>query len=156
MSEDRSPDDRTGSDDLGRRLAQDVVEVGRHEFVRLREDLVGQLRPATTGVVLLAAAGATAVLAATAASTAALRLLELVLPRRLAALALTGGYAAGSVVLLRLGLEQLRAAGGGSQRLADEVSQGLAAARRSAEGAAQARLEESRRDIRTASDRPSG
>jgi hypothetical protein len=142
MSEDRSRDERTRSDDLGRRLAQDVVEVGRQEFIRLREDLVGQVRPAATGMVLLAAAGATGVLAASAASTAALRLLELVLPRRLAALALTGGYAAGSVVLLRLGLERLRAAGGGSRRLADEVSQRMTAARQSAEGAARAKLAE--------------
>jgi hypothetical protein len=142
VSEDRSGDNRTGRDDLGRRLAQDLVEVGRQEFVRLREDLVGQVRPATTGVVLLAAAGAGAVLAAAAASTAALRLLELVLPRRLAALALTGAYAAGSVVLLRLGLERLNAAGGGSQRLADEVREGLSAARRSVDGAAQAKARE--------------
>src|SRR5215468_9517098 len=84
MSGDRSRDQRNGSDDLGKRLAQDVVEVGRQEFVRLREDLVGQVRPAATGTVLLAAAAASGVLAASAASTAALRLLELVLPRRLA------------------------------------------------------------------------
>jgi hypothetical protein len=156
MSQDRSRDERTGSDDLGRRLAQDVVEVGRQEFTRLREDLVGQARPAATGVVLLAMAGASGVLAASAASTAALRLLELVLPRRLAALALTGGYAAGSVVLLRFGLQRLRAAGGGSRRLADEVTQGMTTARHAAEGAAQAKLEEYRRDTRTASARHTG
>lgn len=156
MSEDRSRDQRTGGDDLGRRLAQDVVEVGRQEFTRLREDLVGQVRPAATGMVLLAAAGAAGVLAASAASTAALRLLELVLPRRLAALALTGGYAAGSVVLVRFGLERLRAAGGGSRRLADEVSQGMTTARHAAEGAAQAKLEEYHRETRTATARRSG
>jgi hypothetical protein len=156
MSEDRSGGNPARGDELGSRLAQDLVDVGRQESARLREDLVGQVRPAMTGVVLLAAAGAGALLAAAAASTAALRLLELVLPRRLAALALTGGYAAGSVVLLRFGLERLRAAGGGSQRLADEVSQGLAAARRSAEGAAQARLAGQRPDARTATDRRPG
>jgi len=131
--------ERAGTDEVGRRLVQDLVDVGRQESVRLRDDLVGDVRPATTGVVLLVAAGATAVLAAGAASTAALRLLELVLPRRLAALALTGGFAAGSVVLLRLGLERLSAAGGGSRRLADEVREGLSAARRSAESAASSR-----------------
>lgn len=139
MSDDRVGRERAGSDEVGRRLVQDLVDVGRQESVRLREDLVGDVRPATTGVVLLIAAGATAVLAAGAASTAALRLLELVLPRRLAALALTGGFAAGSMMLLRLGLERLSAAGGGSRRLADEVREGLSAARRSAEAAASGR-----------------
>jgi hypothetical protein len=52
---------------------------------------------------------------------------------------LTGGFAAGSVVLLRLGLERLSAAGGGSRRLADEVGEGLSAARRSAESAVRGR-----------------
>jgi hypothetical protein len=135
VNDDRVTGDGAGTDELGRRLVKDLVDVGRQESVRLREDLVGEVRPATAGVVLLVAAGATAVLAAAAASTATLRLLELILPRRLAALALTGGYAAGSAVLLRLGLQQLSAAGGGSRRLADEVREGLSTARRSAEAA---------------------
>lgn len=139
MSDGHVERERAGTDEVGRRLVQDLVDVGRQESVRLRDDLVGDVRPATTGVVLLVAAGATAVLAAGAASTAALRLLELVLPRRLAALALTGGFAAGSAVLLRIGLERLSAAGGGSRRLADEVREGLSAARRSAESAASGR-----------------
>jgi Putative Actinobacterial Holin-X, holin superfamily III len=130
VRDDRATQDRTGRDELGGRLVQDLVDVGRQESVRLREDVVGEVRPATTGVVLLVSAGAAAVLAAAAASTATLRLLELVLPRRLAALALTGGYAAGSLLLLRLGLTRLSAAGGGSQRLADEVREGLSPARR--------------------------
>jgi hypothetical protein len=139
VSDGHVESERAGTDEVGRRLVQDLVDVGRQESVRLRDDLVGDVRPATTGVVLLVAAGATAVLAAGAASTAALRLLELVLPRRLAALALTGGFAAGSAVLLRIGLERLSAAGGGSRRLADEVREGLSAARRSAESAASSR-----------------
>jgi hypothetical protein len=129
LSEARSGEGRGDGDDLGQRLAQDVLEVGRTELARLREDLVGQVRPATTGLVLLAGAGVGAVLAVAAAATASLRLLELVLPRRLAALALTGGCAAGSALLLRLGLEQLNAAGGGSQRLAREVRDGMSALR---------------------------
>ena len=139
MSDGRVDTETAGTDEVGRRLVQDLVDVGRQESVRLRDDLVGDVRPAMAGVVLLVAAGATAVLAAGAASTAALRLLELVLPRRLAALALTGGFAAGSAVLLRIGLERLSAAGGGSRRLADEVREGLSAARRSAESAASSR-----------------
>jgi hypothetical protein len=110
-------------DDLGHRLAEDVLDVGRQELPRLREDLVGQVRPATTGLLLIAAGGAGAALAMGVATTAALRLVELVLPRRIAALVLTGGYLAGSALLVRLGLDQLHAAGGGSQRLADEARQ---------------------------------
>jgi hypothetical protein len=136
VSDDRVVRERAGTDEVGRRLVQDLVDVGRQESVRLRDDLVGDVRPATTGVVLLVAAGAAGVLAAGVATTATLRLLELVLPRRLAALALTGGFAAGSVLLLRLGLERLSAAGGGSRRLADELRDGLSAARKSVEAAA--------------------
>ncbi|MBO0871079.1 MAG: phage holin family protein [Micromonosporaceae bacterium] len=122
-------------DDLGRLLAEDVLEVGRQELVRLREDLVGQVRPATTGILMLAAGGAGAMLALGVATTAALRLLELVLPRRIAALALTGGYLAGSAVLVRLGLDKLSAAGGGSQRLADGARHAGAAMVSQMEGA---------------------
>jgi hypothetical protein len=63
--------------------------------------------------------------AATSATTAALRVLELVLPRRVAALALAAGYAGGSFVLLRQALQQLDAAGGGSQCLASEARQAI-------------------------------
>ncbi|MBX6355210.1 MAG: phage holin family protein [Micromonosporaceae bacterium] len=123
MSEGRAGDGRVANDDLGRRLANDMLEVGRQELARLREDLVGQPRPALTGLVLVAAAAGSAVMAAASATAAALRLLELVLPRRLAALALTAGYAGGSIVLLRQALQKLDAAGGGSQRLARQVRQ---------------------------------
>lgn len=136
MSDDRATEAKAGTDELGQRLVQDLVDVGRRESTRLRDDVVGDVRPATTGVVLLVAAGAAGVLAAAAASTAMLRMLELVLPRRLAALALTTGYAAGTAMLLRLGLGQLSAAGGGSRRLADGVREGISAARQSAEATA--------------------
>lgn len=136
MSEDRSGPGRNTSDDLGQRLAQDALDVGRQELGRMREDLVGQPRPALTGLVLLAAAGAGGVLVAAAATTATLRLLELVLPRRLAALALTGAYAAGCAALVRLGLQQLSEAGGGSQRLADEINRRISAARQWKDGTA--------------------
>lgn len=116
-----------GGGDLGRRLAEDVLDVGRQELGRVREDLIGEPGPAATGAVLLAAAGAAAVLGSAAATVATLRLLELVLPRRLAALALTGGYLLGSAVLIRRGLERLEQAGGGSRRLADQARQGISA-----------------------------
>lgn len=123
MGEDRAGNGYGGRGDLSQRLAHDVFEVGCQELVRLREDLIGRPGPAMTGLVLLAGAAGGAVLAAASATTAALRLLESVLPRRVAALALTAGYAGGSLVLLRQALRQLDAAGGGSQRLASEVRQ---------------------------------
>ena len=73
------------------RLAQDVADVVREEVRAVRGQLTEAARPAGLGIVLLAAAG------------------------------LTAGYLATAVVLGGMGLEQLRAAGGSSARLADEV-----------------------------------
>ncbi|MEU8264044.1 phage holin family protein [Micromonospora sp. NPDC048999] len=103
------------------RLAEDVAEVVRSEVRAVRGQLADAARPAGLGVALLAAAGGCLVLGAGAASTTVLRMLEAFLPRRLAAAGLTAGYLATTLVLGRLGLNQLRAAGGGSARLADEV-----------------------------------
>ncbi|MFJ8579874.1 phage holin family protein [Micromonospora sp. NPDC093277] len=103
------------------RLAEDVADVVRAEVRAVRGQLADAARPAGLGFVLLAAAGGCLVLGAGAASTTVLRMLETFLPRRLAAAGLTGGYLAVAVVLGRLGLNRLRAAGGSSARLADEV-----------------------------------
>ncbi len=103
------------------RLAEDVAEVIRAEVRAVRGQLADVARPAGLGVALLAVAGGCLVLGAGAASTTALRMFEAFLPRRLAAAGLTAGYLAAALVLGRLGLEQLRAAGGDSARLADEV-----------------------------------
>ncbi|MFG2164912.1 phage holin family protein [Micromonospora chersina] len=103
------------------RLAQDVADVVREEVRAVRGQLTEAARPAGLGIVLLATAGGCLVLGAGAASTTVLRLLETFLPRRLAAAGLTAGYLATAVVLGGMGLEQLRAAGGSSARLADEV-----------------------------------
>ncbi|MDG4801429.1 hypothetical protein [Micromonospora sp. WMMD980] len=73
------------------------------------------------GIALLAAAGGCLVLGAGAASTTVLRVLETMLPRRLAAAGLTAGYLVTAVLLGRVGLARLRAAGGPSARLADDV-----------------------------------
>ncbi|MFI7427658.1 phage holin family protein [Micromonospora sp. NPDC049836] len=103
------------------RLARDVADVVREEVRAVRGQVTEAARPAGLGVALLATAGGCLVLGAGAASTTVLRLLETFLPRRLAAAGLTAGYLATAVVLGRLGLAQLRAAGGTSARLADEV-----------------------------------
>ncbi|WP_262284016.1 phage holin family protein [Micromonospora sp. MA102] len=103
------------------RLAQDVADVVREEIRDVRGQLTEAARPAGLGIALLATAGGCLVLGAGAASTTILRLLESFLPRRLASAGLTAGYLATAVVLGGMGLEQLRAAGGSSARLADEV-----------------------------------
>ena len=103
------------------RLAEDVADVVREEVRVVRAQVTEAVRPAGVGVALLAVAGGCLVLGAGAASTTVLRVLETVLPRRLAAAGLTAGYLATAVLLGRVGLAQLRAAGGTSARLADEV-----------------------------------
>ncbi|SBT45878.1 phage holin family protein [Micromonospora narathiwatensis] len=109
------------------RLAEDVAEVVRAEVRAVRGQLADAARPAGLGFALLAAAGGCLVLGAGAASTTVLRMLETFLPRRLAAAGLTAGYLAVAVVLGRVGLARLRAAGGSSARLADEVRDAVSA-----------------------------
>ncbi|MEU8301082.1 phage holin family protein [Micromonospora sp. NPDC048909] len=112
-------DGRTGS--ATERLTAEVADAVRGEVRVVRDQLTETLRPAGLGVVLLGTASACLVLGAGAASATVLRMLEAFLPRRLATAGLTAGYVAAAVVLGRLGLQQLRAAGGTSARLADEV-----------------------------------
>ncbi|MEV0001686.1 phage holin family protein [Micromonospora sp. NPDC050980] len=103
------------------RLAEDVAEVARAEVRAVRAQVGEAARPAGVGIALLAAAGGCLVLGAGAASTTVLRVLETMLPRRLAAAGLTTGYLVTAVLLGRVGLARLRAAGGPSARLADDV-----------------------------------
>ncbi|OKI50438.1 phage holin family protein [Micromonospora sp. CB01531] len=103
------------------RLAADVADVVREEVRAVRAQLTDAARPAGVGFLLLAAAGGCVVLGIGAASTTTLRMLEAVLPRRMAAAGLTAGYLAAAVFLGGLGLQRLRTAGGSSARLADQV-----------------------------------
>ncbi|MEV5694153.1 phage holin family protein [Micromonospora globbae] len=107
-------------------VAESVADVVRAEVRAVRGQLVGALRPAGVGFVLLGTAGACAVLGVGAASTTVLRMLESFLPKKLAAAGMTAGYLAAAAVLGRLGLNQLHAAGGGSARLADRVDGAVA------------------------------
>ncbi|WBB67706.1 phage holin family protein [Micromonospora sp. WMMD812] len=109
------------------RLAAEVAEVVRDEVREVRAQLLRVARPTGVGLALLATAGGCLVLGAGAASATALRLLETFLPRRLATAGLTGGYLVAAVVLGRAGLTQLRAAGGGSAWLADEMQDAVSA-----------------------------
>jgi hypothetical protein len=98
-----------------------MADVVREEVRTVRADLADAARPATAGLLLLGAAAGCAVLGVGAASVTALRLMETVLPRLLAAAALTAGYVAGAAVLGGAGLANLQTAGGGSRRLADQI-----------------------------------
>ncbi|MEV1145259.1 phage holin family protein [Micromonospora sp. NPDC049799] len=108
------------------RLAADVAEVVREEVREVRTQLMRAAGPTGVGLALLATAGGCLVLGAGAASTTVLRLLETFLPRRLATAGLTGGYLVAAIVLGRAGMEQLRAAGGHSAWLADEMQDAVA------------------------------
>ncbi|MEU4244730.1 phage holin family protein [Actinoplanes sp. NPDC026619] len=118
MSETATGDGRQSA---GERLAGDMTEVVREEARAVREDLADAARPAAAGLVLIGAAAGCVVLGVGAASTTALRMLETVLPGRLASAGLTAGYLAGAAVLGGMGLQRLQAAGGSSQRLAEQI-----------------------------------
>ncbi|MGN9778070.1 phage holin family protein [Micromonospora sp. H33] len=108
-------------------MAADLADVVREEVRAIRQQLANAALPAGVGFGLLATAGGCLVLGAGAASTTVLRILETFLPRRLASSGLTAGYLVAAAFLGRLGLEQLRAAGGSSARLADEVRNAVSA-----------------------------
>jgi hypothetical protein len=110
----------------GDRLAGDMAAVVREELQTVRTEVTDAARPAAAGLLLVGAAAGCAVLGLGAASTTVLRLLETFLPRRLAAAGLTAGYLAAAAVLGGMGLERLRAAGGSSERLADEIRRAVA------------------------------
>ncbi|PRY20196.1 phage holin family protein [Pseudosporangium ferrugineum] len=107
------------------RLAGDLADVAREEMQTVRTEFVEAARPAASGVILLGAAAGCAVLGIGAASATVLRILESFLPRKLAVAGLTAGYFTGAAVLGTVGLQQLREAGGSSQRLAEEIQEAV-------------------------------
>ncbi|MFC0506468.1 phage holin family protein [Micromonospora costi] len=137
-------------------LAENVAGVVREEMVAVQRQLTQAALPAGAGVALLAAAGGCLILGAGAASTTALRMLESFLPRRLAAAGMTAGYLAAAVVLGRLGLAQLRAAGGGSARVADEVRHAVSATANRMVPAGTAAARDAARDLGDGARRRSG
>ncbi|WP_187398825.1 phage holin family protein [Micromonospora sp. WP24] len=124
-SEQPGRGDRTGNP--AGRFAEEITEVVREEMNVVRHQLTQAARPAGAGIVLLAAAGGCLMLGVGAASTTVLRALETFLPRRLAVAGLASGYLTAAVVLGRLGLQQLSAAGDSSGRVADEMREAVSA-----------------------------
>lgn len=122
MTTDQRPDEAID------RLVDDATAVARQESGRAWREIRATVEEAGPGVALLAGAGACAVLAAASAWTATLRLMESVVPRRVAAALLFAGYAAGAGTLAAAGLRRLRAADAHPRRVAGEVGGGLSAA----------------------------
>jgi Putative Actinobacterial Holin-X, holin superfamily III len=126
----------------GDRLAEDIAAVIRQELNTLRGEWTQTLHSAGAGGLLLAAAAGCALLAVGAGSTTLLRILEAVLPRRLAAAGLTAGYLTAAAALAAAGLDRLRAAGGSSARLADAVRDELPATTRRLAGATRSAVDQ--------------
>jgi Putative Actinobacterial Holin-X, holin superfamily III len=126
MSEPNTGDVRVApGPSASQRLAGDMADVVRDEVRTVRSDLANAARPAASGLLFIGAAAGLAVLGVGTASVMALRMFEAFLPKTLAAAGLTAGYLAGAAVLGVTGLARLQDAGGGSQRLADQLREAL-------------------------------
>ncbi|RZS80004.1 putative superfamily III holin-X [Motilibacter rhizosphaerae] len=88
-------------------------EVGgrvRREIRSAQDDVLGRLRSAGTGLTLLGGAGALGALALGSAAVLVIRVLEAVLPKRLAAFAATVVFGGGAAALGTAGLRELQRA----------------------------------------------
>lgn len=103
------------------RLTQDMAEVARGELVKIRDEAVGVVREAGSGLGLLAAAGVCGALAVQSASTALLRALEARMPPGRAAVTLTAVYLTAAGTLVVFGIARLRMARGQSGDVSREV-----------------------------------
>lgn len=122
MSERRTARLAAGAeDDAVNRLAADFAAVGQQEAAALRDDALTTLADAAGGTALLVAGGVAAVLAVSMASTAALRALESRLSPKWAAATLAVGYLGVAAGTGAAAVRELRAAGGGAQRMTDQV-----------------------------------
>ncbi|GIH14008.1 phage holin family protein [Rugosimonospora africana] len=126
MSERRTARLAAGADDDAvNRLASDFAAVGHQEAAALRDDALTALSGVAGGATLLVAGGVSAVLAVSMASTAALRALETRLSPRWAAAVMAVGYLGVAAGTTAAAVRELRAAGGGAQRMTDQVANEL-------------------------------
>ena len=121
MSQTNTSDARVAAESARERLVGDVADVVRTEARTVRSDLADAARPATKGLLLLGAAAGLGVLGIGAATVTTLRVLELFMPRLLAAAGLTAGYFAGATMLAGTAVAKLGEAGGSSERVADQI-----------------------------------
>ena len=100
----------TGTETAATRLTRDTAALVREQVEQLTRDLAGTVRDAGAGAVFLAGAGTCGLLALAAAHQSALRTLESMMPRPLAAMTMTTAYGAGAAALAMAGMKKIKEA----------------------------------------------
>lgn len=100
----------TGTETAATRLTRDTAALVREQVEQLTRDLAGTVRDAGAGAVFLAGAGTCGLLALAAAHQSALRTLESMMPRPLAAMTMTAAYGAGAAALAAAGMKKIKEA----------------------------------------------
>ncbi len=100
----------TGTETAATRLTRDTAALVREQVEQLTRDLADTVRDAGAGAVLLAGAGTCGLLALAAAHQSALRTLESMMPRPLAAITMTIAYGAGAAALATAGMKKIKEA----------------------------------------------
>jgi hypothetical protein len=109
--------------DAAARLTRDTAALAREQIGQLVKELTATVREAGAGAALLGGAGVCGVLALAAAHQSALRTLETMMPRPLAAVTLTGVYGGAAAALTTAGLKKIRAAADASGAALSEAHQ---------------------------------
>ena len=120
--------------DATERLTRDVVALARQQVQRLRGELMESGRQLGGGTVLLAGAGALGLMAAVSAHQTALRALEALVPRPLAAGILAAAYGSGGAALAIAGMERVRTAADTSSDVLERAASVVPAAGAAASG----------------------
>ncbi|MBS2965695.1 phage holin family protein [Actinocrinis puniceicyclus] len=110
----------SGTEAAATRLTRDTTALVREQVEQLTRELAGTVRDAGAGAVLLAGAGACGLLAVAAAHQTAMRALESMMPRPLAAVTLTVAYGAGAAAMSAAGMKKIKdAADASAEALAE-------------------------------------
>jgi hypothetical protein len=118
----------SGTETAATRLTRDTAALVREQVEQLTRDLAGTVRDAGAGAVFLAGAGTCGLLALAAAHQSALRLLESLMPRPLAAMTMTAAYGAGAAALATAGVKKIKEAADSSTEALAENRQDQVAA----------------------------
>jgi hypothetical protein len=113
----------TGTETAATRLTRDTAALVREQVEQLTRDLADTVRDAGAGAVLLAGAGTCGLLALAAAHQSALRTLESMMPRPLAAITMTIAYGAGAAALATAGMKKIKEAADASAETLAETRQ---------------------------------
>ena len=120
--------------DATERLTRDVVALARQQVQRLRGELMESGKQLGGGTVLLAGAGALGLMAAVSTHQTALRALEALVPRPLAAGILAAAYGSGGAALALAGMERVRTAADTSSDVLEQAASVVPAAGAAASG----------------------